>query len=67
MSEVKKCPKCGGEMENGDIVGAVRSVWFRSSEKTQWSGLASKTTSTKAYSCKVCGYVEIYRNSEKET
>jgi predicted RNA-binding Zn-ribbon protein involved in translation (DUF1610 family) len=60
MSEVKKCPRCGGEMEGGSIRGyGFNPVWFASNERK--GILGSKTTKTKAYSCKVCGYVEIYR------
>ena len=63
MSEAEKCPKCGGEMEKGDIVGyGWASVVFKSRETKLLHGLASKETTTTSYSCKICGYVEIYRD-----
>ena len=65
MSEHKKCPKCGGEMEKGHIPRyGGESLTFISYETTQWRGLAGKRDSTIAYACKVCGYIEIYRNTE---
>jgi predicted nucleic-acid-binding Zn-ribbon protein len=61
LSEVKKCPKCGGEMEIGAITGyGMANVGFKSGEKKTLR-VVPKMNYTKAYSCKVCGYIEIYR------
>jgi rubrerythrin len=53
-------------MEKGDIAYAYMASWtgvvFKSRETKMLHGLASKETSVTAYSCKVCGYIEIYRN-----
>jgi predicted nucleic-acid-binding Zn-ribbon protein len=59
MSEAKKCPKCGGEMESGSMKG-YGPTWFASNDSKTWAGL-SKTSQITAYSCKVCGYIEIYK------
>jgi predicted nucleic-acid-binding Zn-ribbon protein len=54
-NEVKKCPKCGGEMEVGFLRNAPywthgRSVWL----SIGWDGRVF------AYKCRNCGYVEFY-------
>ena len=71
MSEAKKCPKCSGEMESGWLKVPMNaftysSVEFSSSESKTRFG-SSKTTPLVAYSCKVCGYVEIFRVVEGKT
>jgi len=53
-SEVKKCPKCGGEMETGHLSGAYywrhgRSMWTMETGKRAF-----------AYKCRNCGYVELF-------
>ena len=60
MSEVKKCPKCGGEMDRG-IVGRARigGDWFRwiPSESIWYMGSTEKAV---AFRCRQCGFVEVY-------
>ena len=56
-SEVKKCPKCGGEMVHGKI-GTVSwplglMGWFHLRKKGDWLGGNSREI--QAYSCKNCG------------
>jgi len=54
MSEVKKCPKCGGEMEKGeDIKGYGGYVTLRK------SGDLVSDKIIPLY-CKNCGFIEIY-------
>jgi uncharacterized OB-fold protein len=52
--EVKKCPKCGGEMEVGYLLGAPYWRRGRNLIGTRWEGRVF------AYKCKSCGYVEFY-------
>jgi len=62
MSEVKKCPKCGGEMEKGSLFGASGSLiqWSnKTSGRIDWGFGERKSIS--AFLCENCGYVEIYK------
>jgi predicted nucleic-acid-binding Zn-ribbon protein len=61
MGEVKKCPKCGGEMESGVIKGYMAPVWFESAEVKGMLGFG-KNSAVIVYSCKLCGYIEMYRH-----
>jgi len=57
MSEAKKCPKCGGEMEEGYLIridSAKRIVW----RKPGLSGI--KTHGISGYKCAKCGYLELF-------
>ena len=59
MNEVKKCPKCGGEMEVGYLQNAPywrrgRSLW----RAFGWNGRLF------AYKCRNCGYVEFWGDKE---
>jgi len=56
--EVKKCPKCGGEMEIGYLPGAFS--W--SAGKGLWR--IRKPKRIFGYGCKNCGYVEFYLEQE---
>jgi len=54
MSEVKKCPKCDGDMEKGYLPGAFSwspgtSLWKLRQPRRIYG-----------YGCKNCGYVEFY-------
>jgi len=56
MSEAKKCPKCGGEIEEerlrsyagADVVISKPSFW-------------GKVKKVKAYTCTNCGFIELYK------
>ena len=62
MSEIKKCPKCGGEMEVGYLPGAWNWYYGRS----LWSMQRIKRIF--GYACKKCGYVEFYlERNERES
>jgi ribosomal protein S27AE len=54
MSEVKKCPKCGGEMEIGYLRDAP---WWRRGKSLLAAGFGPRIF---AYRCKQCHYVELY-------
>jgi hypothetical protein len=54
MSEVKKCPKCGGEMEIGYLRDAP---WWRRGKSLVAAGFGPRIF---AYRCKKCHYVEFY-------
>jgi len=51
-SEVKKCPKCSGEMEEGFLPEAPH--W--KAGKSMWG----KRARIFGYKCRDCGYVEFY-------
>jgi predicted nucleic-acid-binding Zn-ribbon protein len=53
VSEVKKCPKCNGEMKIGYLSNAYR--WTEG--KSLWSRPKSNAY---AYACQNCGYIEFY-------
>ena len=60
MNEVKKCPKCGGEMKKGSLFGSMGTfVEFSDKESESFWSLGN-TSKINAYACKTCGYVEIY-------
>jgi len=59
-SEIKKCPKCGGNREIGYLPGAFS--W--SAGKSLWR--IKKSSRIFAYRCKNCGYVEFYTEEKKE-
>jgi predicted nucleic-acid-binding Zn-ribbon protein len=54
MSDVKKCPKCNGEMEVGYLTGAP---YWKRGRRFWGSGMDSKVF---AYKCRTCGYTEFY-------
>jgi len=60
MSEPKKCPKCGGEMDRGILARAkFGGDWFRfvPSESVWYVGSGEKAV---AFRCRQCGFVEVY-------
>lgn len=58
MSEVKKCPKCWGEMEKGFLLGAPHWKSGRS--------MLGTTYRVFGYKCKNCGYIEFYVNAKEK-
>jgi len=54
LSEVKKCPKCGGEMEKGELLPRSTLGGF-------W-----KPKRILPYVCKRCGYIELYREMKEK-
>ena len=61
MSEVK-CPKCGGEMQKGNLVAPMggRFVKFTDQVSESLWGMP-KMEKVDVFACKSCGYIEIYR------
>lgn len=53
-SEVKKCPKCGGQME----IGYLPNAWNWSAGKSLWK--MQQPRRIFGHGCKNCGYVEFY-------
>jgi predicted Zn-ribbon and HTH transcriptional regulator len=67
MNEVKKCPKCNGEVQKGNLFtprngGTVIKFTDRESESLWILGNAKKVH---ALACKSCGYVENYKEMNK--
>lgn len=61
MNEVKKCPKCGGEMENQRLRsygGADVSI--------SGPGFWGKAKRVETYSCKNCGFIELYKEMKRK-
>jgi predicted RNA-binding Zn-ribbon protein involved in translation (DUF1610 family) len=58
--EIKKCVKCGGEMDIGHLDGATR--WVRGRDYL----VLRIGDRIWGYKCKNCGYVEFYAESKKE-
>jgi len=58
MSEVKKCPKCGGEIEGGRSLIATHAHFWEVllSKKGDWYG-----DKVIPFFCKNCGYIELYK------
>lgn len=62
MSEVKKCPKCGGEMEKGDkLVGEHGLLSVRFAKKGDALG-----DQIIPFYCKNCDYIELYKEKKKK-
>ncbi|MDH5782751.1 MAG: zinc ribbon domain-containing protein [Candidatus Bathyarchaeota archaeon] len=61
MSEVKKCPKCGGEMKRGKgLVGYGSPIRF-----VKIGDLRGDTAF--AFYCKNCGFIELYKKMKEKT
>jgi len=58
MSEVKKCPKCGGEMDVGRGLIAGRTHFWEVlfSKKGDWYG-----DKVIPFFCRSCGYIELHK------
>jgi predicted nucleic-acid-binding Zn-ribbon protein len=63
MSEVKKCPRCGGEMEGGRSLIATHAHFWEVllSKKGDWYG-----DKVIPFFCKNCGYIEIYKEMKEK-
>ena len=62
MGEVKKCPKCGGEIEKGDrLVGERGLLSVRFAKKGDALG-----DHIIPFYCKNCGYIELYKEMKEK-
>jgi predicted nucleic-acid-binding Zn-ribbon protein len=61
MEETKKCPKCGGEMEEG-VIGGLEGLrkWGKKGSDSVWDGNVKDGKEVVVFRCKVCGYLESY-------
>jgi len=57
-SEVKKCPKCGGEMLKGRRLVSFTEI--TPAEEGQYLG-----DRILPFCCKNCGYIELYKEMKK--
>jgi len=64
MSEIKKCPKCSGEMEMRFLAGYGYACKLLSTSDGMW--LTGKREKVLAFACKECGFIELYREMEKK-
>jgi predicted nucleic-acid-binding Zn-ribbon protein len=55
MGDVKKCPKCGGEMVTGVL--SVAGIAYEINWRVRSLSLGEKIV---AYRCRQCGYAELY-------
>jgi predicted nucleic-acid-binding Zn-ribbon protein len=60
VSEVKKCPKCGGEMVQGEFLKNLPKI-IVSPKNGPWS--FDKVIPTY---CKKCGFMEIYKEMKEK-
>ena len=68
MSGVRKCPKCGGEMEKGRRLFSCGGNYL-CVRKDEWIGRdkAIPWDSITAFFCRNCGYVELYTEITETT
>ena len=62
--EVKKCPKCGGEMKVGKGLIArymLRDMVITFAKKDDWFG-----NSINSFYCKNCGYIELFKEMKEK-
>ena len=60
MSEVKKCPKCGGGMIEGEFLKNLPKVRVSSEEGRR------RFDRVIPFYCKKCGFVELYREMKEK-
>jgi len=60
-SEVKKCPKCNGEMVQGEFLKNLPKIVAFSKEGQRRFDRVMPTY------CKKCGFLEIYKEMEEKT
>jgi predicted nucleic-acid-binding Zn-ribbon protein len=66
MSEVKKCLKCGGEMQKGNLVVPIDGRFIKFTDRvSEPSWAMPKMEKVDAFACKSCGYIEIYKEMNK--
>jgi predicted nucleic-acid-binding Zn-ribbon protein len=58
MSEVKKCPKCGGEMVHGEFLKNLPKVTISPKKGRKRYDMVIPTC------CKKCGFIEMYKEKK---
>ena len=58
MNEVKKCPKCGGEMVKGEFLKNLPKVAISPKK------LRKRYDTVIPTCCKNCGFIEMYREKK---
>ena len=58
-----KCPKCGGEMEEGHIGSSFVGTMPKRYKIGRWLKIGAPTV--KEYSCVKCGFIESYTERNK--
>jgi len=58
-NEVKKCPKCNGEMEQGKRIAGYGGVTFAKRGDLVGDKIIP-------FYCKNCGFIEIYKEMKKK-
>jgi len=61
MSEVKKCPKCGGEMEKGARITGYLTIAVRFTRMSDLKG-----DMIIPYYCKKCGFIELFKEIKEK-
>jgi predicted nucleic-acid-binding Zn-ribbon protein len=56
-SEVRRCPKCNGEMEEGERLFSYNDVYLRRKNLHWWN----RSDEVVPLFCRNCGYIELYR------
>ena len=63
-TEVRKCPKCGGEMEAGEDLTPFSIHWVRDVKfRKKGDEIGDKII---PFYCTACGYIELYKKNDKK-
>jgi predicted nucleic-acid-binding Zn-ribbon protein len=64
MSETKKCPKCNGDMEEGEDLRPVGIHWVSDLKFRKIDDMIGDKIIP--FCCKNCGYIELFKKMEKK-
>ncbi len=65
MSEQKKCPKCGGEMEKGTRITSASRGWIPHAVTLSKEGDFYGDKILPFY-CKKCGFIELFKEMKEK-
>lgn len=60
MKPNNKCPKCGGEFEEGEMNGSHLALHMEWGSQRKLTGTLRDSKTIKSYRCKNCAYLENY-------
>ena len=63
--EVKNCPKCGGEMEEGERITSFARGWIPQAV-TFAKKIDIRGDKIIPFYCKKCGYIELYKKMKEK-